>query len=170
VNYEEAAAALAEVPSRAILRLWRYPSFENWKSWTLVGDFRSPSGLADESARLDEVVWDSTLDCSRFTDPMAGLRWGTHRAPTLRRRSVVVPTDFIEGMLVELSRLQVVVAPDNRIVGLDGTSYGLQTYRSIGGIGLQWWGEHPREWELLRHWHEGALDNFEALLDQAETT
>lgn len=144
--------------------------FRELEELDLGGRLRSPSGLADEPARLDEVGWDSSLDCSRFTDPMAGLRWGTHREPTLRRRAVVVPTDFLEGMLAELGRLQVVVFPENRILGLDGTVYGLQTYRPIGGIGLEWWGDHPREWKLLRHWHGGALDHFEALLDQAETT
>lgn len=53
---------------RPILRLWQYPSFFDYASWTIFQPARR--NMIDVSLLIRRVVWERTYDLRRFSDPL----------------------------------------------------------------------------------------------------
>jgi hypothetical protein len=134
--------------ARVILRTWRYPSFEPYFSWAVV--------QAKGELFLRRVVWDQ-----RRRDVPEPITFGSE-----------VPLDSKEYSLL-LDELQVIKVPpflSVSTVGLDGTSYGVESGSYMLSARLAWWEAAPAAWAPLQQWHERAASAFESLLPLATTS
>lgn len=131
-----------EVTRRGLLRLWEFPSFEAWTTWL----------LSDEGPALRELTWDQNFDKRRFGDPLFGLQHGLSTAPTLRCRDVTLTDQQNRQLLSGLNRLTLPLGARCRVIGLDGTGYGLEFGNYMAKVRLSWWGDQPAEWAPLHRW------------------
>jgi hypothetical protein len=67
-----------------------------------------------------------------------------------------------------LSKLEMIrVAPfdtDKSLVGLDGTSYGVEQDTFGASTRLSWWESEPAGWKDLREWHRETTELFDSAL------
>ena len=125
-----------------LLRLWRYPSFEPCCSWAVI---EARSGLL-----LRRVVWDQGR---QDLEPV------TYGSETVLRQEELV------AVLAELAAIRLAPFPTMRILGLDGTGYGVEQDDGFGSARLEWWDlRHPEDWAPLHRWHELTAARFDALL------
>lgn len=141
-----------EVAHRGLLRLWEFPSFDAWTTWLLVDACRSSSGLPDDGPALRELTWDQNFDKRRFGDPLFGLQHGLSTAPTLRRRDIALTDQQNRQLVSGLSRLTLPLGARHRVIGVDGTGYGLEFGDYMTKVRLSWWGDQPAEWAPLHRW------------------
>ena len=128
--------------ARRLLRLWRYPSFEPYCSWAVI---EARSGLC-----LRRVVWDQ-----RRQDP----------EPVTYGSETVLRPEELAAVLAELAAIRLAPFPVMRILGLDGTGYGVEQGDRSGSARLEWWDlRHPEDWAPLHRWHERTAARFDALL------
>lgn len=130
-------------PARQLLRLWRYPSFEPFRSWAVI---EVKSGLF-----LRRVVW-NRLDGSAEPQPVT---YG-FEAP-LGQRDVAPVLD-------ELAAVRLVPFPARGFLGLDGTRFGVEQSNGLRSARLDWWDVHPEDWKPLHQWHERMTARFDSLL------
>ena len=129
---------------RRLLRLWRYPSFEPYCSWAVI---EARSGLF-----LRRVVWDQRRD-----DPTP--------EPVTYGSEALLRQEELAEVLAELAAIRLTPFPTIRILGLDGTGYGVEQGDSFGSARLEWWDlRHPEDWAPLHRWHERTAARFDALL------
>jgi hypothetical protein len=126
-------------------QLWTYPSFGNYKSWSVFTDSQN----ANTAVR--EVTWDNTSDGFRFTNPLEGLKKGWHTAPTILIKDAPLNKEELDSRL-QFARAISTPVFANGGIGMDGTSYGFQMPIGSSGIRLKWWEEGPKEWSELTTW------------------
>jgi hypothetical protein len=128
--------------ARRLLRLWRYPSFEPHCSWAVI---EARSGLF-----LRRVVWDQ-----RRQDP----------EPVTYGSETVLRHEELAAVLAELAAIRLAPFPTMRILGLDGTGYGVEQGDGFRSARLDWSDlRHPEDWAPLHRWHERTAARFDALL------
>ena len=126
---------------RAVARLWEYPTFTPWISWTVL---TTHSGLF-----VRRLVWHKTQpsygDLSLYGSEalLSPERWKLH--------------------LHDLGKLKIALAVEDRI-GLDGTVYGLELIGSRNTIRTTWWLEPPPGSEELAQWHTRVTKEFQQYL------
>jgi hypothetical protein len=108
------------------LRLWRYPAFGPWNSWTLF----EPGRYADdpEAFRLRQITWDQRSDLGRFGDPMEWLRQGYRAPPTLDVVDATVSRVTLKPYLDGLAHVRIPLLQGERYVMLDGEERGVEAY------------------------------------------
>jgi hypothetical protein len=129
---------------RPLLRLWHYPSFLAYTSWTV---FDPPDTSHNRLVR--QVRWDRPHDMLRFSDPPEGVKQGFNAPPSLSIGDVHVADDTLQKYVAELSSLLIPVLGIRDMITLDGTVSGLQAYGNIASSRLQWWGEGPNAWSAF---------------------
>jgi len=128
--------------ARRLLRLWRYPSFEPYCSWAVI---EARSGLF-----LRRVIWDQ-----RRHDP----------EPVTYGSEAVLRQEEYAAVLAELAAIKLAPFPTIRILGLDGTGYGVEQGDGFRSARLEWCDlHHPEDWAPLHQWHERTAARFDALL------
>lgn len=140
--------------ARPQLRLWHYPAFFAWTAWMVF------EPIADEHALIvRRVIWDSPYDLSRFSDPLEGVRQGFFAPPTLTVDDARTTDKALQPYLRGLRRQPIPVVTVRPSIGLDGETYGFQSYGSSDTLHLEWWCEGPKEWLPLIE-SVGRMRNF----------
>lgn len=127
---------------RVLLRVWRYPSFQPYASWTLA--------QAREEVFLRRITWDQR-------HPLAD-------TPVTFGAEVVIQAQAYEPLLSTLRSIQLPPFIPANPAGIDGTTYGVELRDDVGSTGIAWWQTPPAEWAELGRWHSDAVAAFEALL------
>jgi hypothetical protein len=128
--------------ARVPLRVWRYPSFEPYCSWSVVE--------SNEAQFIRRIVWDQSR--TSLVEPA-----------TYGCEAPLEPQTF--GLLMsELHALELSpFRPDARF-GIDGTSYGIEAEAYSVSTRLVWWEAAPDGWASLQVWYERSVAIFESLL------
>lgn len=133
-----------------LLRLWHYPSFGRHISWLVHSPL--PQYQKSDSPLVLEAVWDQLFDSQRFSDPLEGLKHGFSLEPTVFLRQAELRPDELELKLAKLREMLLPVSLDDGSVGLDGESFGVETFGFKASVRLVWWSEGYREWKSLVDW------------------
>jgi hypothetical protein len=133
------------------LRLWHHPTFGVWRSWTIfVPGPREPDACRPLVRR---VTWDYPGDRRRLTDPIEGLAYGFfHTRPAISLRDAELPAATLTSLLSAGSLLAIPIAGVEECVGLDGESFGIESYGFLASVRLEWWCDGPKEWRELTGW------------------
>ena len=126
---------------RAVARLWEYPTFTPWISWTVL---TTHSGLF-----VRRLVWHKT-------QPSYG-------SLSLYGSEAMLPQGLWKQHLHDLSKLKIALAVGD-VLGLDGTVYGLELIGTLNTIRTAWWLEPPPGSEELGKWHSRVSEEFQQYL------
>jgi hypothetical protein len=137
---------------KLLLRLWHYPSFDRHISWLVYSPLSRY--LKSDSPLVREVVWDRPFDSQRFSDSLKGLKHGFSLEPTLSFRQAEIPPDELMLKLANLKKIVLPVFVDDGSVGLDGESFGVETFGFKSAVRFVWWSEGYEEWKPLVDWAE----------------
>jgi hypothetical protein len=130
------------------MRLWHYPSFDVYRSWTIF------HRRGDLMAR--EVTWDRPHDVERLSlDPLEGLKTLFSTKPSVSHRDARIDPVSFEEHMKALFGFRLPVHGLEEVVGVDGESFGLELSRFLAGVRLRWWCDGPKEWRELTGWHCG---------------
>jgi hypothetical protein len=132
------------------LRVWHYPAFHPWVSWTVLREGRSSGGVARLWVR--EVSWDMPADMRRLSDPMEGLRCGFHTRPTLGVRDAELPAEQYQSLASAGSEVRIPIVTPDHAFGLDGETFGIETGDHFARFRCEWWGDGPQEWTDWVRW------------------
>jgi hypothetical protein len=136
------------------IRLWRYPAFASWTSWLLFTP--SPNRGPKGSPVLRTVEWAQQEDASRLFSPMEGLKLGFDFRPSVSIKHSTLPLEEVTFLLEQLRSIKVAVFTKPRI-GLDGTSFGLETVDPFCSARVEWWEEGPPALASLKAWYDDAV-------------
>ncbi len=144
-----------------ILRLWIYPSFEPYKIWIFYEpDFRT---IQPENLIVSQVVWDRNDDGQRLNNPLKGLKEGFHTEPTFEIKSIEITKETFNRIFNELQQIQFpAFANYRKSVGIDGVSYGIETFDFTHRTSISWWSAYPKEWQNLIDWFEKTTEFLES--------
>lgn len=141
-------------PASAVLRLWHYPSFGVYTSWVVYRI--APAGEEIEYI-VEEKVWDRPSDALRMFDPLVGsqhpLKFSVNT--TVSTRSTVLLNCKVDQMLEELSSLRFRLFCDDGSFGLDGETFGVETFGSQK-TSIEWRCDGPAELQELAKWAQKA--------------
>lgn len=141
-------------PASAVLRLWNYPSFGVYTSWVVYRI--SPAGEELEYI-VEEKVWDRPSDAQRMFDPLVGsqhpLKFSV--STTISTRSTVLLKSKVVQMLEELSSLRFRPFCDDGSFGLDGETFGVETFGFQKTL-IEWRCDGPAELQELARWAQKA--------------
>jgi hypothetical protein len=137
---------------KSLLRLWHYPSFDRYVSWLVYGAL--PRYQKSDSPLVCEVVWDRPFDFQRFSDPLKGLKHGFSPEPTITLKQAEVPPDELELRLTNLREIALPVFIDDGSIGLDGESFGVETFGFKSTVRLMWWSDNYERWNSIVDWFE----------------
>jgi hypothetical protein len=130
-----------------IVRLWRYPAFGAYTAWTLFAVTPRPGDREEpEVVHIREVTWDRPYDMGRFADPLEGVRRGFRAPPTIRERDGELPEGEWRAWRDGMARVAIPLVGVEGVVGLDGETFGIETYDGFNVFRLGWWCDGPREW------------------------
>jgi hypothetical protein len=125
------------------LRLWRYPRSGAHASWNLILPVRD---VRARRAVVREVVWDRIADWELRMAPRETLKRRQIQVPTIRSRDAEIAWEELMPYLDMVGRLRspmpilAAATPSTR------DAFGLEGYRSMGHLRLQWHGRGPRGW------------------------
>lgn len=136
-------------PSRVLLRVWRYPSFDPWCSWAVLH--------SRELLLLRRILWDQRRPV--ISDPI------TYGSEVSIERS-----DFA-SLSSELQGLVLAPFAPVSTLGIDGTTYGVEAGDFSVSARLSWWeSAAPADWAPVQQWHARAVELFESLLPTQTTS
>jgi hypothetical protein len=141
----------------SLWRLWHFPAFGRQTTWTILTPGRKTP--ADAAPMVREVSWERTADHRRVFDPIEWAKSGFNRQPGLDIRDAFLPVDALQRLREEGSRLAVPIIVETKVVGVDGESFGLETYEFSPFVRVQWWCAGPAEWRHFTDW-VGSLRAF----------
>ena len=134
---------------RMMLRLWRYPAFEQYRAWAIFAPGRGTLS-AETDVLVREVVWDSPHDLSRFANPLEWLKQGYRTPPSVYVRDAKIAYSQISALLENLARLPVPIAGVQTLIGIDGEGCGFEYCASfLIRARLEWWCDGPAEWRTF---------------------
>lgn len=128
---------------RVLLRVWRHPSFEPYASWSLIE--------TQTASFVRRITW----------DPFHLLA----DTPVTYGAEAVIPAAVYEPLLSALRGIQLpAFQPAGNAVGIDGTTYGVESGNYMHSARVTWWETPPTQWAALARWHADAIARFESLL------
>lgn len=126
---------------RVVARLWEYPSFTPWISWTVI---KTHSGFF-----VRRLVW-----------PKTGQQFGILN---LYGSEGLLSPERWEMHLHDLRKQKIALAVEDGL-GLDGTVYGLEIISSLNTIRTTWWLQPPPGSEELGLWHTRTIEELQKYL------
>ncbi len=132
-----------------LLRLWRYPRSGPHVSWSVilsVRDFRA------RRAVVREVVWDRLADWKQKMAPLEALKRRQVPAPSVRSRDSEVSWADLAPFLDAVGGLRSPIPARNPALPCREDAFGLEGYRSMAHVRLQWNGKGPRGWGDTLAW------------------
>ena len=127
------------------IRIWIYPSFEPFVSFTLA---KFKGGFF---AR--RMVWDQRKQV--MTDEPQ-----TYCAEISIEESV-----FIE-LTESLAKINLSPFEPVEMLGIDGVRFGVTSTQFMSESTLDWWGCYPESWSELRAWHDKYLNKLDNLFSE----
>ena len=147
-----------------LLRLWEYCSEGAYTSWTILS-----SNGSDNSGRpkVREVVWKRRQEEKRqaSADRKRKLRTNLHSA--VRIRDAEVSSKDLAPFSEAASRL-FVPAISAQASAPQGDAYGIEGYRSLAYLRMEWRGSGPPEWAKTIRWAAHLRDLVTAALKERE--
>jgi hypothetical protein len=141
------------------LRLWHYPSFAPYKSWSIHYNRRVDKYL------LYRVSWDRDKDVDRI-DKFTEIELAqADPTPSIQFQSTKIRREEIDKRLAELRRLTFPIFIENQLVGIDGDWFGIEMGDGFVSSRISWWSEGPPEWVEVISWYRGMMDFFEGHVD-----
>ncbi|MCW1966529.1 MAG: hypothetical protein KIH69_000230 [Anaerolineae bacterium] len=126
---------------RVLLRMWRYPAFAQWTSWTVIS--------AHQGLLLRRLI----LTPHPIEDT----------PPILTGSEAILPLSTWKTIEKGLTALQILLRLDD-VMGRDGITYGLEYAKFSGSTRLTWWQSPPDEWVGVADWWQKTLAAFETHL------
>ncbi len=133
------------------LRLWRYPRSGPHVSWSLIVPARD---YRLRRAVVREARWDRTLDWQAAMVPLKSLKLRTPVDPAVRLRDAEVDWADIAPFLDAAARLPAKSLGADPSLPSEQGGCGLEGYRSLAHIRLEWAGKGPGGWKATIAWFE----------------
>jgi hypothetical protein len=139
---------------RLRFRLWHFPAFEAYQSWTVLERLRrrEPSAFL-----VRQVTWDRPFDCRRLRDPLLGLQEGFHTQPKIELRDRTLHAPELSSRLARAQSLAIPVVGRNSGICVDGAIFGYEEWG--GSLRLEWCCNGPAEWLEFTTW-AGEMMNW----------
>lgn len=127
---------------RVLARVWIYPTFAPWMSWTVLS--------ARSGFYVRRIIWDQSRQ-NTATFSFFGSEGHLQK-------------EVWTSLASELDQL--VIQPFVAVNGLhiDGTIFGVERISDCITAKLSWWGDPPSSWEAVAHWHTTTIKAFQLLL------
>ncbi len=153
---------LANASCYKVLRLWKYSSFAEPQSWTLLKNVHG-------AYAVERVLWDRTDDGERMFVAKAGLRHpsGFSETPSISRTTVLIENTELLVLLEDLVNCYFSPFCIESPSVIDGNNFGLETYGAIS-CRFVWSDDMPEAWLELRKWYERAILVFESAICPAD--
>ncbi len=147
-----------------LVRLWRYPSFEPYRSWLICTSLPELNVIAqtakvrvansiDQLTKVRQVIWDRPHDMERLIDPMVGLRCGFGSEPqALKVRDVVLTSAGLLEWFQKGKSLPMPSWQHEGSAGCDGETFGFESYGFLGRLCVEWWCDGPLDWKPFTDW------------------
>lgn len=125
------------------LRLWRYPRSGVHLSWSVILPVRDYRG---RRAVVREVAWDRIADWKHRMAPLETLKRRQVLEPSLRSRDSEVSWEDLMPFLDVIGGFRSPMPLAAPATSSPHDAFGLEGYRSLAHIRLQWAGRGPRGW------------------------
>jgi hypothetical protein len=126
------------------LRLWQYPRSGAHLSWSLilpVRDYRARRSV------LRETAWDRPADWKRSQFPARNLKLRPLPLPSIRIRDAEMDWADLAPFLDETGGLPMEALGKDPTLSPEKGACGLEGYRSLAHVRLEWAGKGPRGWK-----------------------
>lgn len=130
------------------LRLWRYRPSGPHVSWMIllpVPDYRARRGV------VRETVWDRLKDWKVRTSAVQASKRRQVEDPAILIRDAEVSWDDLEPFVTRCAGLRS-PSPALDPASSKEDAFGLEGYRSLAHVRLQWFGKGPRAWRETVAW------------------
>jgi hypothetical protein len=127
------------------LRLWQYPHFGVQASWSLilpVRDYRTRKSL------LRETAWDRPADWKHSRSLSKSPKLRPKALPSIRIRDAEMEWADLATFLDETGGLPMEALGKDRTISSGKGVCGVEGYRSLAHIRLEWAGKGPRGWKI----------------------
>jgi len=128
------------------LRLWHYPAFEAYHSWSVFELRRREAALIV----VRQVTWDRPYDCQRLRDPLLGLQEGFHSHPKIELRDRPLDVSELATRLAAARSVSVPIVGQHSGICVDGAMFGYE--EQDGSPRLEWCCEGPAKWREFTTW------------------
>jgi hypothetical protein len=142
------------------LRLWQSPRSKARESWSIILPVRE---YRDRRAVVREVVWDRPADWKRTMTRIKSLKRRDILTPTVRIRDAEMDWTDLAPYLDAAGRLPMSALGGAPLDSSGEDAFGLEGFRSLAHIRLQWTGRGPRGWRATISW----FGRFRRLLSRA---
>lgn len=132
------------------LLLWRLPSFEPHSSWALYHLQREKRHLV---RRLEH-------------DPSRGIPLNADD-PHIFGTESPFPSAEAQELLEKLEAINAPMFRMPKVIGMDGTMFGLHVGNIFQGTRVNWWSAGTDEWSPLVQFFEATVKTFEAILPRS---
>ena len=134
-----------------VLRLWKYPSFGELQSWTLLRNL-------DGVYAVERIMWDRADDGERMFVAKAGLRHpsGCSETPSISRTTALIENTELIVLLEDLESCYFSPFFVESSICIDGNCFGLETFGVINSR-FNWTDDLPEGWLELRKWYERVI-------------
>ncbi len=147
-----------------LLRLWEYCSEGTYTSWTILS---SPGSDNSGRPKVREVVWNRRQDEKGQASAHRKQKLRTKPQSTIRVRDAEVSSKDLAPFSEAVTRLVVpaISAPES---AASGDAYGIEGYRSLAYLRMEWRGSGPAEWAKTIRWVARLRDLLMAALKERE--
>ena len=154
------ARELLDKGSRKHLFLSEAQAFEDPVTWSVDYD-------KQDQFRAVRTTWREAFDHRRIADVprLARLKIKDPIEPTIETTIVTVSRDWLNAIVLELSRIAIPLAGSGR-VGCDGCSYRLGVELGFERIDLSWWCDGPPAWLPVTRWYMARWRELSELADK----
>ena len=128
-------------------RLWHYPAFEAYRSWSV---FELRRRRESTVLVVRQVTWDRPHDCQRLRDPLLGLQEGFHSHPKIELRDRPLDASELATRLAGAQSLSVPIVGRDSGICVDGAMFGYE--ERDGSPRLEWCCNGPAEWREFTTW------------------
>jgi len=148
------------------LRLWQYPrSGPHW-SWSLIVPARD---YGQRRAVVREVCWDRPSDWRAAMAPAKTLKRRAPSVPSVRVRDAEVDWTDIAPFLDAAGRLPAKSLGADLSLPSEQGGCGLEGFRGLAHVRLEWAGKGPREWGATIAWFERFRRVLVRIIDERDT-
>ena len=147
------------------LRLWEYRSEGTYTSWTILS---SPGTDNSGRPKVREVVWERRQDERRQASADRKRKLRTNLHSTLRVRDAEVSSKDLTPFSEAAARLFLPGISAQESVP-QGDAYGIEGYRSLSHLRIEWQGSGPAEWAQTIRWVTRLRDLLRASIKERET-
>jgi hypothetical protein len=142
------------------LRLWRYPRSGARESWSIILPVRE---YRERRAVVREVAWDRPADWKRTRARIKSPKVLDILTPSVRIRDAEMDWTALAPFLDAAGRLPMSTLGGPPHAPLEEDAFGLEGFRSLAHIRLEWSGRGPGGWRATTAW----FGKFRRLLVQA---